>query len=124
MAFFSHINASKSAQNIHDEYWHKHIDTEQYGTFDYTTILYLGNHRGFDGGEFVFDGVDGAGDVAVQPRHGRLVVFSSDAENPHHVHKVSRGVRIALTSAFTCNAEKAASIEPFPKPRTAAKDEA
>lgn len=41
MSFFSHINSSKTAQTVHDEYWHSHIDTEQYGTFAYTSILYL-----------------------------------------------------------------------------------
>ena len=41
LTFFSHINSSKVAKNIHDEYWHRHIDAEQYGTFAYTTLLYL-----------------------------------------------------------------------------------
>ncbi|CAE7676503.1 ogfod3, partial [Symbiodinium pilosum] len=41
MTFFSHINGSKTAQTTHDEYWHSHIDTEQYGTFAYTVLLYL-----------------------------------------------------------------------------------
>ena len=68
MTFFSHINASKTAQTVHDQYWHSHIaagiisvmpaarrllevrqlefmsctkDTEQYGTFAYTVLLYL-----------------------------------------------------------------------------------
>lgn len=114
MTFFSHINASKAAQTTHDEYWHKHTDTEQYGTFAYTTLLYLSTvHEDFEGGSFVFD--DAAKPVAVAPRFGRLVVFTSDAENDHHVEEVTRGVRIALTSAFTCNLEKAKSIEAFPE---------
>ena len=47
MSFFSHINSSKTAETLHDEYWHSHIDTEQYGTFAYTSILYL-NTQGED----------------------------------------------------------------------------
>ena len=31
----------------HDEYWHKHIDTNQYETFDYTALIYL-NDQGED----------------------------------------------------------------------------
>mmetsp|Transcript_147207 Transcript_147207/g.256933 ORF Transcript_147207/g.256933 Transcript_147207/m.256933 type:complete len:361 (-) Transcript_147207:33-1115(-) len=117
MTFFSHINASKAAKNIHDEYWHLHTDTEQYGTFAYTALLYLSTeHEEFEGGEFIFEGVDAGSSVAVEPRFNRLVVFTSEAENPHRVQKVTKGVRITLTSAFTCIKEKAASIEPFPKP--------
>jgi len=120
MTFFSHINASKEAKNIHDEYWHTHIDTDQYGTFAYTTLLYLNTQdEDFEGGEFIFEPVV-EGDklrrgAAVEPRFGRVVAFTSDAENPHKVLKVTRGTRLALTAAFTCSREKAASIEPFPK---------
>jgi len=124
MTFFSHINGSKEAKTVHDEYWHQHIDTEQYGTFEYTALLYLSTMgEDFDGGEFVFDSESEAGkaggpEAAVEPRFNRLVAFTSDAENPHRVERVSRGVRIALTSAFTCNEEKARSIgEAFPPKR-------
>merc|ERR1719436_1713630 len=125
LTFFSHINGSKEAKTIHDEYWHQHIDTEQYGTFEYTALLYLSTTwEDFDGGEFLFDaesevGLAGGPAAAVEPRFNRLVAFTSDAENPHRVEKVSRGVRIALTAAFTCDMEKAASIDPFPKLRSA-----
>lgn len=113
LTFFSHINASKVPQTLHDEYWHQHMDTEQYGTFAYTTLLYLSTvHEDFEGGSFVFD--DESGSTAVAPRFGRLVVFTSDAENPHRVEHVTKGTRIALTSAFTCNSEKAKSIDVFP----------
>mmetsp|Transcript_4030 Transcript_4030/g.9443 ORF Transcript_4030/g.9443 Transcript_4030/m.9443 type:complete len:339 (+) Transcript_4030:31-1047(+) len=121
LTFFSHINASKVAQTPHDEYWHTHTDTEQYGTFSYTALVYLSTMRqDFDGGEFIFEG---AHNETVEPRFGRLVTFTSDAENPHRVEKVSRGVRVALTAAFTCDTEKAASIEPFPKSTVMASDE-
>eukprot|EP00439_Symbiodinium_sp_Y106_P036350 s466_g4.t1 len=121
MTFFSHINASKTAQTVHDQYWHSHIDTEQYGTFAYTVLLYLNTEaQDFDGGEFIFEESKGEGfrvpAAAVEPRAGRIVAFSSDAENPHKVLAVSRGVRMALTAAFTCSQEQAMSIQSFPNP--------
>jgi len=125
MTFFSHINGSKEAQTVHDEYWHQHVDTEQYGTFEYTTLLYLSTqNEDFTGGEFLFEnttGVEGTKEDAVavvEPRFNRLIVFTSDEENPHRVEKVKTGVRIALTAAFTCIKEKAAEIGPaFPPKR-------
>eukprot|EP00747_Dinoflagellata_sp_TGD_P036298 gnl/TRDRNA2_/TRDRNA2_138396_c0_seq1.p1 gnl/TRDRNA2_/TRDRNA2_138396_c0~~gnl/TRDRNA2_/TRDRNA2_138396_c0_seq1.p1 ORF type:complete len:230 (-),score=58.76 gnl/TRDRNA2_/TRDRNA2_138396_c0_seq1:45-734(-) len=114
LTFFSHINGSKNAQTLHDEYWHTHIDATQYGTFAYTTLLYFNTQRkDFEGGEFVFD--DASGGEAVEPREGRLVIFSSGAENPHRVQKVTRGARMVLTAAFTCNEEKAAALPAFPR---------
>lgn len=128
MTFFSHINGTKEAKTVHDEYWHLHTDTEQYGTFEYTTLLYLSTQgKDFEGGEFVFEPSDSVGDgrrAVVEPRFNRLVVFTSDAENPHRVEKVSKGVRIALTAAFTCDPEKAASIGPGFPPKRPESDEA
>eukprot|EP00435_Cladocopium_sp_Y103_P029880 s325_g7.t1 len=117
MTFFSHINGSKTARTLHDEYWHSHIDTEQYGTFAFTTLLYLNSQdEDFHGGEFVFEAQGTLAPAAVEPKAGRIVAFSSDAENPHKVLKVTQGIRMALTAAFTCSTEKALSIEAFPKP--------
>lgn len=125
MTFFSHINSSKSAHNMHDEYWHPHIDTEQYGTFAVTTILYL-NAQGadYDGGGFRFAdnaaaaneavGASASADArwsVVEPAAGRAVAFTSGKENVHRVEPVTRGTRLALTMAFTCNEAKAASVE-------------
>lgn len=123
LTFFSHINGSKEAVTMHDEYWHQHIDTEQYGTFEYTALLYLSTSGSdFNGGEFVFDNATRLSkanvEAVVEPRYNRLVAFTSDAENPHHVKKVSDGIRITLTAAFTCDEEKAAAVGPaFPPKR-------
>ena len=38
--FFSRLE-NKPAQNVHDEYWHVHVDKETYQTFHYTSLLYL-----------------------------------------------------------------------------------
>jgi predicted 2-oxoglutarate/Fe(II)-dependent dioxygenase YbiX len=115
----------KRQKNIHDEYWHDHIDTEQYGTFAYTTLLYLNSQQqDFEGGSFTFlPTKKGRGEpVTVEPREGRLVIFSSGAENTHRVTRVGKGVRIALTTAFTCNKEVADAIGPFPWPEESAEE--
>lgn len=53
-SFFSKIRAA-DATNAHDEYWHAHIDREQYGTFEATALIYLSDWAAdFEGGEFVF----------------------------------------------------------------------
>ncbi|TRY54008.1 hypothetical protein DNTS_015563 [Danionella cerebrum] len=99
--FFSRIN-STSAKTTHDEYWHPHIDKETYGSFDYTSLLYLSDYGvDFGGGRFVF--MDAGQNWTVEPRAGRLSFFSSGSENLHHVEKVTWGTRYAITVSFTCD---------------------
>ena len=43
----------------------------------------------FHGGEFVFEAAGGG--AAVEPRAGRVVAFSSDAENPHKAGPTTGG---------------------------------
>ena len=51
--FFSKLRAGE-ARNPHDEYWHPHIDTEQYGSFVFTTLSYLTTQNdSFEGGDLV-----------------------------------------------------------------------
>ena len=49
--FFSRISADKPPLIPNDEYWHSHVDKDQYGSFVYTALVYL-SERGvdFDGG--------------------------------------------------------------------------
>ena len=102
-SFFSRMTPTP-AQTEHDEYWHKHIDKIQYGSFDYTSLIYLADHNiDFTGGRFVFDNEQNA---IIEPKAGRLVFFTSGSENPHHVEKVLSGTRLALTVAFTCDKKK------------------
>nr|XP_006816339.1 PREDICTED: 2-oxoglutarate and iron-dependent oxygenase domain-containing protein 3-like [Saccoglossus kowalevskii] len=99
--FFSRMN-NKPAQTVHDEYWHPHIDKVTYETFDYTSLVYLTDYgKDFDGGRFVF--VDKEANWTVEPRVGRLSLFTSGSENLHYVEKVSSGTRYAITVSFTCN---------------------
>eukprot|EP01127_Copromyxa_protea_P024238 TRINITY_DN9436_c0_g1_i1.p1 TRINITY_DN9436_c0_g1~~TRINITY_DN9436_c0_g1_i1.p1 ORF type:complete len:316 (+),score=50.03 TRINITY_DN9436_c0_g1_i1:134-949(+) len=100
--FFSRMDGRK-ARTFHDEYWHPHVDSKQYGTFTYTTLLYLSEREtDFKGGNFVFKNSDGS-KLEVSPVPGRLVMFTSGAENEHFVEPVTQGLRFALTTAFTCS---------------------
>ncbi|CAK9007219.1 unnamed protein product [Durusdinium trenchii] len=78
------------------EYWHSHIDTEQYGTFAYTSLLYL-NTQDEDSlhAPHCQNHVEGESMApeprAVEPRGGRVVAFSSDAENPHKAQSGGQG---------------------------------
>ncbi|KAG2460936.1 OGFD3 protein, partial [Polypterus senegalus] len=66
--FFSRMN-NTDAKTIHDEYWHPHIDKVTYGSFDYTSLLYLSDYGvDFGGGRFVF--MDGSHNRTVEPRAG------------------------------------------------------
>ncbi|XP_070595902.1 2-oxoglutarate and iron-dependent oxygenase domain-containing protein 3 [Erythrolamprus reginae] len=99
--FFSRINNSE-AKTTHDEYWHPHIDKVTYGSFDYTSLLYLSDYaEDFGGGRFVF--MDKDANRTVEPRAGRVSFFTSGSENLHHVEKVHWGTRYAITISFTCN---------------------
>jgi len=115
--FFSRMTP-KVASTVHDEYWHPHVDKTTYGSFHYTALVYLStggsNFEGgeFEGGDFVF--LDGSVNRTVEPRLGRVSAFTSGSENPHHVSKVIRGVRYAVTIAFTCDPAQAIGD---PKPR-------
>lgn len=126
-AFISRItNASAAIPN--DEYWHVHVDTDQYGVFDITTLLYLSDWTEgeaaaaaesgaekmgdleFSGGTFDF--VDSEKDegvkqvLAMPPAQGRLLVFTSGSEHPHRVSRVTGGTRWAMTTAFACGASQ------------------
>jgi len=46
----------------------------------------------------------------VPPRSGSLLLFSSGAENPHSVARVTRGARFALAAWFTHDARHRADL--------------
>lgn len=102
--FFSQLT-NATAVTSHDEYWHPHIDRVTYGTFYYTSLLYLTTHgEDFEGGRFMFVDVDGK-NKSVEPRLGRLSYFSSGSENKHFVERVASGARFAVTVSFTCESK-------------------
>uniref|UniRef100_F7AVU3 2-oxoglutarate and iron-dependent oxygenase domain-containing protein 3 n=2 Tax=Boreoeutheria TaxID=1437010 RepID=F7AVU3_HORSE len=99
--FFSRINSTE-ARTAHDEYWHAHVDKVTYGSFDYTSLLYLSDYLDdFGGGRFMF--MEEGANKTVEPRAGRVSFFTSGSENLHRVEKVLWGTRYAVTIAFTCN---------------------
>jgi len=110
-SFLSRINRNPAVTE-NDEYWHLHVDREQYGCFAMTALVYLNSNEpddslavarsldAFDGGTFEFGGEVPA---TIVPRKGRLSIFSSGWENPHWVSPVRSGTRYALTAAFTCD---------------------
>ncbi|XP_069510714.1 2-oxoglutarate and iron-dependent oxygenase domain-containing protein 3 isoform X3 [Ambystoma mexicanum] len=101
--FFSRMN-NTAAKTIHDEYWHPHVDKVTYGSFDYTSLLYLSDYaKDFGGGRFVF--IDEGANKTIEPRIGRVSFFTSGSENLHRVEKVRWGTRYAITISFTCNPE-------------------
>lgn len=74
--------------------------------------MYLSDYEiDFDGGRLIF--LDNFSEkwkrnnVTMEPRKGRVVMFTSGAENTHYVERVTRGTRYALTIAFTCDPTKA-----------------
>lgn len=70
--------------------------------------MYLNDYNiDFEGGKFVF--IDGKVNSTIEPRKGRVSMFTSGAENEHFVEKVTKGTRYAITISFTC--DKVASIE-------------
>lgn len=102
------------AKTMNDEYWHEHVDRDQYGSFAITTLLYL-NTKEEEGSVFTFEGGNfefgGKVPLTVEPRRGRLLLFTSGDEHPHWVAPVTDGTRFALTTAFTCFYSKAAKNE-------------
>ncbi|XP_018881941.1 2-oxoglutarate and iron-dependent oxygenase domain-containing protein 3 isoform X2 [Gorilla gorilla gorilla] len=101
------------ARTAHDEYWHAHVDKVTYGSFDYTSLLYLSNYlEDFGGGRFVF--MEEGANKTVEPRAGRVSFFTSGSENLHRVEKVHWGTRYAITIAFSCNPDHGIEDPAFP----------
>ena len=66
-----------------------------------TSIIYL--QEPCDGGRLLFEAADSHQGEEVRPVPGRLVTFTSGAENTHRVEKVRAGTRLALTMFWTCD---------------------
>lgn len=62
----------------------------------------------FTGGRlhFVNRGNYSISDVIVEPLAGRVAIFTSGSENPHHVERVLSGQRFVLAFWFTCDSKK------------------
>ena len=100
------------AEDIHDEYWHPHVDMANTRHYHYSGLLYLSSHGdNFSGGEFAFlkrrggsaDDEDAEDEHVVLPRSGRLLAFSSGHENLHVVRRVTSGTRYVFSMWFSCD---------------------
>lgn len=120
-------------QEIHDEYWHPHADRNNTAHYHYSGLLYMSSKgEDFTGGDVVFYNADSEMkhprnnedvDLArkgvfnfveeeqrVEPRAGRMVIFTSGHENPHKVERLMSGKRFVLAFWFTCDERRAFQI--------------
>lgn len=51
----------------------------------------------------------------IEPREGRVSVFTSGVENKHFVTPVTSGTRYALTMGFTCDPKYSHKVYSFKK---------
>ena len=91
--FFSRITAGLKPLTINDEYYHAHVDTVAYGSFVYTSLIYLSEAGvDFDGGSFAFvkdhSELESSYEAAIEPAIGRFSTFTSGSENVHLVLRV------------------------------------
>jgi hypothetical protein len=116
-------------QSMHDEYWHPHADHNNTAQYHYSGLLYMSTYgEDFTGGKLRFvrpdfslfdaeENVPGsypnlaaptAADVEleVEPRAGRVVVFTAGHENLHQVERLLSGERYVLSFWFTCNKQR------------------
>lgn len=63
---------------------------------DYSSVLFLNDD--FDGGELQI------GETVIKPKAGMLVAF--DADTPHQVLKITRGVRLTMPGFYTFDESK------------------
>jgi len=83
-----------------------HVDKANIASYDYSALVYLSSvGQDFGGGELAFNDADV--DRVLQPRVGRLVMFSSGLENLHQVLPMSWGQRHVLSMWFTCSRQHA-----------------
>lgn len=95
-------NSSWSPKDMHDEYWHPHVDKANTPHYDYSGLLYLSDYElDFTGGLFTF--IDAEGFNTVAPARGRLLTFTAGDENLHQAQQVETGTRYVMSMWFTCN---------------------
>lgn len=95
-------------QGIHDEYWHTHADTASTPHYHYSGLLYLSTYNeDFAGGRLHLLKDDrNTTSQLVEPKAGRVAMFTSGWETPHFFERVTRGQRMVLSFWFTCDVKK------------------
>ena len=123
--FITRLDATKDwkPKEIYDEYWHAHVDRNNTPHYQYSGLLYMSSYGSdFTGGRLTFYNTDKydqleaegkvggqydeARELIMEPRRGRVVIFSSGHENIHRVEPVETGQRFVLSFWFTCNSQK------------------
>ena len=102
-------NATWEPEGVHDEYWHRHVDRENTEHYHYSGLLYMSDFgTDFTGGLLHFYSASTPSEVelTVEPRAGRVVIFTAGSENPHMVERVTSGDRLVLSFWFTCNVKR------------------
>ena len=89
----ANVSPSYDSSAANYSYWSAHCDKENNPCYDYSVLLYL--NRDFEGGDLVF--MDDMRDFVVQPKAGRLLMFSSSMVNIHRVTPVHFGNRFLLS---------------------------
>ncbi|XP_070492335.1 2-oxoglutarate and iron-dependent oxygenase domain-containing protein 3-like [Chironomus tepperi] len=99
--------------NITTEYsesMHRHhYDKEIKKNVHYTVIIFLSNYkRNFHGGRFIFVEFEKKKkkNHIVDPKAGRVVVYSAGGENTHVLENILNGNLVSLTLSFTCEHEE------------------
>uniref|UniRef100_A0A1I8JQB9 HSF_DOMAIN domain-containing protein n=1 Tax=Macrostomum lignano TaxID=282301 RepID=A0A1I8JQB9_9PLAT len=69
----------------HDEYWHSHVDKDTYGSFHYTSLLYLANYAQISRRSTP----TGTSTAFVEPRTGRVSAFTSGSPAMGHVGSIA-----------------------------------
>jgi hypothetical protein len=106
----------------HDEYYQPHADGLNTPHYTYSGLLYLSTYQqDFEGGLFRFFDKDpgpldaaglpspereAQGDLVVEPRAARLLLFTSGPENWHRVERVTSGDRFVFSMWFTCDSSR------------------
>jgi hypothetical protein len=108
---------SWSPREIHDEYWHPHVDRDNTRHYHYSGLLYLSTYgKDFLGGKLNFLSSGEAEtkshivELEVEPKAGRVIMFTSGGENFHHVERVTSGQRFVLAFWFTCDPRREMEI--------------
>jgi len=107
----------KAAQDVHDEYWHTHADRNNTAHYHYSGLLYMSTfEKDFQGGRLIFpssyssEDEEGEPQLIVEPKRGRVILFTSGHENPHRVEQVTSGNRFTLSFWFTCDVDRQFNI--------------
>jgi hypothetical protein len=99
-----------TAQKRHDDYFGRHVDKQAFPYIHSTALLYLSTYGAdFTGGRFIF--TDQMSNHAIEPKLGRLSVFTADSENEHLAERVTSGDRYCVVLGFTCD-PKFSAIDP------------